>query len=57
MGFLLLSAVAAYAQPSIRFYEEFYDAGEVQEGEKIEHTFEFTNEGRENLIIERLHPS
>jgi len=40
-----------YALPTIAFAEEFHDFGEVQEGEVVEHTFTFTNEGEGPLII------
>lgn len=39
------------ALPAITFAEEFHDFGEVQEGEVVEHTFTFTNEGEGPLII------
>jgi len=39
------------ALPTIAFAEEFHDFGEVQEGEVVEHTFTFTNEGEGPLII------
>ena len=39
------------ALPIIAFEEEFHDFGEVQEGEVVEHTFTFTNEGEGPLII------
>lgn len=37
--------------PVINFQEEFHDFGEVPEGEVVEHTFTFTNEGDGPLII------
>jgi len=39
------------ALPVIEFEEEFHDFGEVQEGDVVEHTFVFTNEGDGPLII------
>jgi len=39
------------ALPVINFEEEFHDFGEVQEGDVVEHTFVFTNEGDGPLII------
>lgn len=39
------------ALPTISFMEEFHDFGEVREGEVVEHTFTFTNEGEGPLII------
>jgi hypothetical protein len=55
--FLLLFPVISYAQPSIQFEEESYDFGEVEAGEAVEHIFEFTNTGNEELVIEKLVPS
>ena len=54
---VLLIPSVAFAQPSIKFPEESYDAGRVTEGARIEHIFEFANEGTENLMIEKLRPS
>lgn len=54
---VLLVPSLAYAQPSIKFYEESHDFGRVLEGAKVEHIFEFTNEGEEDLVIEKVAPS
>ncbi len=54
---ILLVPALAYAAPSIRFAEDGYDFGKVREGEKIEHTFEFSNTGTEELRIERVSAS
>lgn len=54
--FLFLPSVSS-AQPVIDFASESYDAGIVSQGDIIEHTFEFTNEGDEELIIEKVTPS
>jgi hypothetical protein len=45
-----------FAQPSIQFDSEKYDFKEV-EGKVIEHGFEFTNAGTEELVIEEVVPS
>lgn len=37
--------------PKIVFAEEVFDFGEVLEGEVVEHTFTFTNEGKMPLVI------
>jgi len=37
--------------PKIKFTEERFDFGEITQGEKVEHTFEFTNTGDADLII------
>ena len=52
--FLLCFPMPAYANPSIEFVSETQDFGQVTQGELLEHTFEFTNTGTEELIIERL---
>jgi hypothetical protein len=39
------------ALPEITFEEEFHDFGDVQEGEVVNHTFTFKNEGDGPLII------
>lgn len=45
------------AQPKIVFEEEVYDFGEVMQGETVEHTFFFRNEGSEELVIDKVTPS
>lgn len=57
LAILLLIPVFSYAQPSIVFDSENYDFGTVGRGDSIEHTFEFTNSGNEELVIEKLVPS
>jgi hypothetical protein len=37
--------------PVIKFTEGTYDFGKIIQGEKVSHTFTFTNEGKSNLII------
>ena len=54
--FFLFPAIS-YAQPSIVFDTEIYDFGTVTQSDTIEHTFEFTNTGDKELIIEKLIPS
>jgi len=51
---LLLVPALAYAAPSIKFAEGSHDFGKVKEGEKVEHTFEFSNSGTEELRIEKV---
>ncbi len=52
-GFTSLS----HAQPKIVFEEEVYDFGEVMQGENVEHTFIFRNDGSEELVIDKVTPS
>jgi uncharacterized protein YxjI len=51
--FIFLPALC-FSQPAIKFDSENYDAGITTQGDIIEHNFEFTNEGDEVLIIEKL---
>jgi hypothetical protein len=37
--------------PVIKFTEESYNFGKIIQGEKVSHTFTFTNEGKSNLIV------
>ena len=57
LAFLLLLPAISYAEPSIVFNAESYDFGTVARGETLEHTFDFTNTGDEELVIERVVPS
>jgi len=51
---LLCFPALAYAGPAISFESETHDFGLVKEGELLECTFEFTNTGNEELVIERI---
>ncbi len=57
ISFLLLFPAISYSQSSIVFNIGNYDFGTVTKGDMIEHTFDFTNAGNEELIIENLVPS
>lgn len=61
--FVLILSVLAYAQieiesqrPEIRFDAETYDLGEVKQ-EVVAHSFEFSNTGSSELVIEKLVPA
>lgn len=61
--FVLILSVLAYAQtgiesqrPEIRFDAETYDMGEVKQ-EVVTHSFEFSNTGSSELVIEKLVPA
>jgi hypothetical protein len=47
----------AYGEPSIEFVRETHDFGHVMQGEELEYTFEFTNTGTEELVIEKIESS
>ena len=53
----LLVPSLAYAQPSITFKDEVHDFGEVLQGVELEHTFEFTSSGTEDLEITKVSTS
>jgi len=53
--FSLLSAVqAAFAEPSISFEDKTVDFGDVNQGDLLEHTFVFSNDGTDVLVIEKV---
>lgn len=51
---LLAVPAISYAQPSIKFQTETYDFGEVSTTGHLEYNFEFSNEGTDDLVIEKL---
>ncbi len=51
---MIMVATVAGAQPSLSFEEEVYDFGDVNQGQVLEHTFVFRNEGTEVLVIEKV---
>gem|GEM_PF-1262386 len=55
--FLLVFPAIAYAQPSISFDSESYDFGTIPQGKAIEHTFEVSNAGTAELVIQKVIPS
>jgi hypothetical protein len=57
LAFLFLFPAISYSQPSIIFDTENYDFGTVAQSDTIEHSFEFSNKGDEELIIKKLVPS
>ncbi len=57
LAFLFLFPAISYSQPSIVFDTMNHDFGTVTQNDIIEHTFNFTNAGDEELVIEKLVPS
>jgi hypothetical protein len=55
--FLFLFPAISYAQPSIVFDSENYDFGTVVNNDTLKHTFTFTNEGNEDLVIDNVSSS
>ena len=54
---IFLSGSLAFAAPILQANELKYDFGEVFQGEKVRHVFEFVNAGDETLKIERVRSS
>lgn len=52
--FVFLAQSLCYAQPVAKFTQVEYDFGDVSEGDKTEHTFEFSNTGDHDLLIEKV---
>jgi hypothetical protein len=50
-GFTTVSAQTATAGAVITWDQDVYDFGEIIAGEKVEHTFRFSNTGTEPLVI------
>lgn len=55
--FLFFFPSLSYSQPSIVFETENHNMGIINQSDKIKYIFEFTNEGDEVLIIEKIVPS
>lgn len=47
----------AFAAPDLQATTPTFDFGEVYQGEKVPHVFEFSNQGDENLVIDRVRSS
>lgn len=54
---LMLSCLSAFAAPDLQVKEPRFDFGEVTQGDKVPHVFEFVNAGDENLVIEKVQSS
>jgi len=54
---LLFFPAIAFAQPSIVFNNVQQDFGTVSKTGALHYTFEFTNAGSEDLIIDKVVPS
>jgi hypothetical protein len=53
---MLLLPATAWCEPIIVFLAEKHDFGAARPGDKLEFTFEFTNEGSDELVISRVSP-
>lgn len=45
------SAAAPVVGPALMFEEQKFDFGEIKQGEEVQHTFKFTNNGSQPLLI------
>jgi len=52
-----LPVARAFAAPALQVSEPRFDFGEVFQGDKVLHVFEFTNQGDEALLIDRVRSS
>ena len=52
-----LSGSTVFAAPVLKFDNPVFDFGKVFQGEKVRHTFSFTNAGDETLKIDRVRSS
>jgi len=57
MTIILLLPVLSYAHPSVTFDSEEHDFGTLAPVDTIEHVFEFTNTGDQDLVIQKLSSS
>ena len=55
--FLCLFAPSAFAAPDLQVETPSFNFGEIFQGEKVPHVFEFTNQGDEVLKIDRVRSS
>jgi hypothetical protein len=55
--FLCLFAPSAFAAPDLQVETPTFNFGEIFQGEKVPHVFEFTNQGDEVLKIDRVRSS
>lgn len=54
---ICLSCLSAFAAPELQIDTPKFDFGEVFQGEKVRHVFEFVNKGDETLRIDRVRSS
>lgn len=53
----LVDAIDTSIRPKVVFTEDFYDFGNIKQGEIVSHTFFFKNVGPGNLLIKDVIPS
>ncbi|NOZ24701.1 MAG: DUF1573 domain-containing protein [Nitrospirae bacterium] len=51
---LLMASKAVLAEPVISFADKTVDFGDVNQGDLLEHTFVFSNDGTDVLVIEKV---
>lgn len=57
LSFQSLAQDEAATEETISFDEESYNFGSITQGDKVEHTFTFTNTGTEPIVIENVRAS
>jgi hypothetical protein len=50
----LLIPLPVLAEPAIVFQTEHHDFGTVRPGDKLEYTFEYSNAGRDDLVVSQV---
>jgi len=54
---LILVAATSHAQPAISFSQLNYDFATIGQEDQVEHIFEFTNTGDQELVIDKVQAS
>lgn len=54
---LCLAGSSAFAAPEMQFDSPSFDFGEIFQGEKVLHSFQFVNAGKDPLLIDRVSSS
>jgi len=55
--FFSMVPTLACAQSAIHFHDVTYDFGMVRQDDKIEHVFQFVNDGDADLVVEKVSAS
>jgi hypothetical protein len=54
---LFLIAATSHAQPAINFSKLNFDFAAIGQKDQVEHVFEFTNAGDQELVIDKVQAS
>jgi len=55
LAFFHLTVLAQTKGPAIEFKEDYFDFGDIKQGEVVEHTFQFTNTGDSVLVLQKAY--